>query len=615
MPDTLKRPGHKITIRTLLLRDIGGLFLIALGAVLAVTLYFGNQGGQAVMRENANGTIGAIKKTLSGHFNPALKAAEMVGRRAMPAGPPMSATVQEMAKTAMYLHPHIRAMALIWDGGHMEWIASDGTTGSRATSAGSVEGKAVAEARLIGGSYLAAPIYSEDAGLTLMSARSPVFDDEGHYLGVAAAAISPLDISVFLRGVEIDGGAVFVLDENDRLLAHPFLTDSSLQALMSREKPLLNATELGDPVLAALLDPKQRETGTLDENTGAEFWTATVGGTEYVALAQRVAVAHDNLYTVGVYLDLAATSYADMVRYLTYGAVAGLLVMGLAMLRLRQLAERIRQPVTELASASSAVARLDLETVPEIGGNPVREFDEAAGAFNAMIAGLTQFRVYVPRSLVMAIMQEREIRGVSSVEREITVLFTDIVGFTGITQKYPPDQVVALLNEHFTLMSRAIAAEGGNIDKYTGDSVMAFWGAPAARPDHAAACLRTARQIAGLVRADNLKRIERGLEPIHIRIGIATGPAIVGNIGAPDRINYTIIGDAVNVANRLEQLGKQVAPDADVCVLVASETAASSGAPADLADVGLFELRGRTGAVQVFRLGLEPAKAGQTSPL
>ena len=615
MPDKLTAPSHRITIRTLLLRDIGGLFLIALGAVLAVTLFFGNQGGLAVVRENANATIGSIKQTLTTHIRPALKAAEFVGGQAMPGRGPMDSATEDMARTTMFLHPHIRAFAFIWDDGPMAWIASDGRKGSRPIVPGSIEEQAVQDARLIGAPYLAAAVYSEGAGLTLISARSPIYNGDGSYVGVAAAAISPLDISVFLRDADIAGGAVFVLDEQDRLLAHPILTDPSMQALMSKDKPLLNATELGDPVLAALLDPKQRQAGTLDKDTGIEYWTATVAGTDYVALAQKVSVARGNRYTVGMYVDQSVTSYNDMVRYLTYGAVAGLLVMGLAMLRLRQLAERIRQPVTELASASNAIARLDLETVPEIRRNPVREFDEAAGAFNAMIAGLTQFRVYVPRSLVMEIMQEREIRGVSSVEREITVLFSDIVGFTGITQKYPPDEVVALLNEHFTLMNEAIAAEGGNIDKYTGDSVMAFWGAPAARPDHAAAGLGTARKIADLVRADNRKRVERGLQPIHIRIGIATGLAIVGNIGAPDRINYTIIGDAVNVANRLEQLGKQVAPGADVCVLVASETAASSGTPADIADVGLFELRGRTGAVQVFRLALEPEDAGPISPL
>ena len=106
MPDKLKTSNHTITIRTLLLRDIGGLFLIALGAVLAVTLYFGNQGGLIVIRENANATINSIKQTLSIHIQPALKAAEFIGQHTMPDGVPMSASVQDMAWTAMHLEPH-----------------------------------------------------------------------------------------------------------------------------------------------------------------------------------------------------------------------------------------------------------------------------------------------------------------------------------------------------------------------------------------------------------------------------------------------------------------------------------------------------------------------------
>ncbi|MEO9899532.1 adenylate/guanylate cyclase domain-containing protein [Nisaea sp.] len=607
MPDELKTSSQRISIRTLLLRDVGGLFLIALVAVMAVTLYFGNQGGLAVVRESANATIGTIKQTLSAHTRPALKAAEFVGKNIMPKGTLLNAASREMAQTVLQLEPHIRALAFVWDGGPLIWIASDGSSGKRPVPPGSFDDEAVHEARRIGAPFLASAFYSKSAGTALVSARSPVFDKDGAYIGVSAAVFSPLDISVFLRDAGIGDGAVFVLDEKDRLLAHPILTDPSMQALMSEDKPLLNATELGDPILAALLDPERRDAGTLDKDTGLKYWTAEIEDKKYVALAQQVSVTRGNRYTVGVYIDQSDSSYTDMIRYLGFGAIAGLIVMGLAMLRLRQLAERISQPVTELASASNAIARLDLETVPEIQSNPVREFNDAADAFNAMIAGLAQFRVYVPRSLVMEILRERGSKGVPSVEREVTILFSDIVGFTGISQKYPPDELVEMLNDHFTLMNGAIEAEGGNIDKYSGDSVMAFWGAPAIRKDHAAACLRAASRISHLLREDNQRRLEQGADPIHIRIGIATGKAIVGNIGAPDRINYTIIGDTVNVANRLEQLGKQVSPDADICVLVAAETAASADNPENISNVGMFELRGRTGSVQVFQMNLEDA--------
>ena len=120
MPDKLMISGRKITIRTLLLRDIGGLFLIALGAVLAVTLYFGNQGGLVVLRENANASINSITQTMTAHIQPALKAAEFVGQKVMPAGAPINMVAQDMARTAMHLHPNIRALAFIWQDGPVE---------------------------------------------------------------------------------------------------------------------------------------------------------------------------------------------------------------------------------------------------------------------------------------------------------------------------------------------------------------------------------------------------------------------------------------------------------------------------------------------------------------
>ncbi|UUX50140.1 hypothetical protein NUH88_00250 [Nisaea acidiphila] len=598
-------PEARITIRTLLLRDIGGLFLAALVAIMAVTMFFGTQGALVVLRENAGNVIHTTARFLEAHMEPARDAAEAIGARVLAEPEPLDPLEVEMTHTAMTLHRQIRGMAFFWTNGRYQIIESNGRSRMETYAPGSEAARVVEEARLAGEPYIARPIFSEVAGTTLVTIRSPVYGDDGTYLGFAASAISLYDLSVFASRVDLVGGQVFVLDDNGYIIAHPKLTDRSVSGMMTSERPLLHASDIGDTILEAFLDPELHEMAELEDGDGIDVLRAEVDGTTYLALTLRIPATLNGDYLVGIYVDENASSYTDMIRYLTYGGLAGLVVMALAMLRLWQLAERIRRPVTELASASNAVAKLDFNDVPPIGGNSVREFNDAASAFNQMVLGLAQFGIYVPRSLVRAILDQAEPSGISSVDREITVLFSDIVGFTTISQSAPAAEIVELLNDHFTLMNDAIEAEGGNIDKYVGDSVMAFWGAPAERVDHAEACLRAVRRIGELLRADNERRQKEGKRVVRIRLGIATGRAVVGNIGAPGRINYTMIGDTVNVANRLEQLGKQIAPDTDLCVLVSKETAEAAGNPPDLEEVGQHELRGRSGAVQVYRLNLD----------
>lgn len=142
-------------------------------------------------------------------------------------------------------------------------------------------------------------------------------------------------------------------------------------------------------------------------------------------------------------------------------------------------------------------------------------------------------------------------------EREITVLFSDIRGFTALSEKTEPQELVEILNRYFELMSREILATGGVLDKYIGDAVMAFWGAPLedeAQADHA---IQAAHGMVARLSEFNEMLRREGKPEIKIGIGIHTGLAIVGNIGASHHMNYTIIGDAVNTASRLESLNKE----------------------------------------------------------
>lgn len=177
------------------------------------------------------------------------------------------------------------------------------------------------------------------------------------------------------------------------------------------------------------------------------------------------------------------------------------------------------------------------------------------GKQRAQITGM--FQKYVDASVVEQLIDNPSLLKLGGEEREITTLFADIEGFTRMAEKLGPQNTVGLLNTYLTEMTNIIIEEGGTLDKYIGDAIMAFWGAPLNDPDHAvhacAAALRMQKKLEGL----HTKWIHFGRPVVNQRIGLNSGKAVVGNMGAEAKFNYTAVGDAVNLASRLEGVNKE----------------------------------------------------------
>ncbi|MGI9491862.1 MAG: adenylate/guanylate cyclase domain-containing protein, partial [Geminicoccaceae bacterium] len=216
----------------------------------------------------------------------------------------------------------------------------------------------------------------------------------------------------------------------------------------------------------------------------------------------------------------------------------------------------------------------------------------------AMASALRAFSQYVPRDLVRRLIARGDINELRSEARTITVLMTDIVGFSGRAERLSVVETAGFLNRHLCLVTSAIEAEGGIVDKFIGDAVMAFWGAIEDEPDHASRAVAAANRIRQAVREDNAMRDD----PVRLRIGIHSGPVVAGNIGTATRMNYTVIGDTVNIAQRLEALGKSLLPDHETAILLSAETASAVRPPDQLISLGRHILRGRTGQAEIFTL-------------
>ncbi|NOZ78810.1 MAG: GAF domain-containing protein [Acidobacteria bacterium] len=183
---------------------------------------------------------------------------------------------------------------------------------------------------------------------------------------------------------------------------------------------------------------------------------------------------------------------------------------------------------------------------------------------------------------------------------EATVLFADIVGFTPRCERLAPTEVAGLLNEYFSLAVDAVFAFGGTLDKFIGDAVMAFFGAPLPQPDHAERAVRAAIALRQALVAWNRRRALEGLDQVEVRLALNTGPVIVGEIGSQTRVDYTVLGNAVNVAARLEELVAQPGE-----IILGERTHASVAYLFPTEHRGNFRLKGLSRETAAYRLKVE----------
>ena len=208
------------------------------------------------------------------------------------------------------------------------------------------------------------------------------------------------------------------------------------------------------------------------------------------------------------------------------------------------------------------------------------------------------FALYVPPDVVQALIDRPEAVRLGGETRRLTVLFCDLRGFTTLSTTLPPADITRILNRYFTRMTRAIFAHGGTVDKFIGDAIMAFWGAPLPDAEQERHALAAARALAAALATLNKELIAEGHPPLRIGIGLNSGEALVGNLGSEERMSYTAIGDSVNVASRLEAATKAVGVE----ILLSNEVTAglSDDERAGLRPLASLRVPGRAQPVAVF---------------
>lgn len=206
------------------------------------------------------------------------------------------------------------------------------------------------------------------------------------------------------------------------------------------------------------------------------------------------------------------------------------------------------------------------------------------------------FALYVPEKIVEDLANHPERLHLGGEQREITILFCDLAGFTSISEALAPVEVVAMLNDYFREMTEVIFRHGGTVDKFIGDAIMAFWGAPTEDPAQALHATEAAIEMERALVHLNAGLAARGLAPLAMRVGINSGVAVVGNLGSPTRFSYTAVGDSVNLASRLEGANKQYG----TMILLGESTARQLAGQVGLRLVDRIAVKGKQQAVEIF---------------
>ncbi len=281
----------------------------------------------------------------------------------------------------------------------------------------------------------------------------------------------------------------------------------------------------------------------------------------------------------------------------------------------------IVRPLRDLVTAAQRVQDGDLDV--EVKVRTDDEVGELAGAFNTMVAGLRArervkeaFGKYLDPRIVEDVIGKVDLAEAEGERRVMTVFFSDVAGFSTIAEQLTPSGLVKIINRYFTLATEPIVRRQGVVDKYIGDAIMAYWGPPfTSEEDHARlACEAALDQLEQL---DELRRqlpellgFRTGLPRIDIRVGLSTGDLVVGNIGSERSKSYTVMGDTVNVASRLEGVNKQYGTR----ILLAEETWARLGDGFETREIDLIAVVGKKEPTRIFQLlarkgGLEPRAA------
>jgi adenylate cyclase len=373
----------------------------------------------------------------------------------------------------------------------------------------------------------------------------PIFDSYGHLTAIVGVDITLRKLTEFVSSQrQRITSTLFIINKRDEAVTG---SNSPKNTKPGSEEFLLpRVQELGKPWVADAYNKHKM--------TGQDVLVSTTNSIKYLGVFVNFPDSFDKKWKIAAVVPRAEVTAAT--RAIIYRAVIIAALITLACLLLVFVASGlITKPVSEIARNAGMIKGFHLDKVTGVKSY-LTEIRLLNDAFLAMKNSLASFKRYVPADLVRQLIATGKEAKLGGEKAHLVIMFTDIVGFSAISESMTAENLMLHLSEYFAHLTPIIQDNHGTIDKYIGDGIMAFWGAPAKVPDAGYRACCTALRCQTKLAALNTKWVGDGKPAMPTCIGIHTGDTIVGNVGSSDRLNYSIFGDNVNLASRLEGVNR-----------------------------------------------------------
>jgi adenylate cyclase len=391
------------------------------------------------------------------------------------------------------------------------------------------------------------PYLSFSIGAPVITVSAPL---RGKVPGVIAADLKLDTFSEFVQAQRPgQHGTVMIFDQAGSIIAHPEFADFVASAMTHPDRSQLpSIDEIKSGMVASVLQRsynRDNNEGSIQDETGQGY------------LFRLTKFAFGDRYHGSMLLLAAQDDFVQNVRRLQFNGLVLAIIVGAAFLPIVWMfGSRMSRSLQDITAQARQLQRLaEPELVPVT--SYIREIHELGGTMNLAQRAIWSFAHFVPKEIVRGLIDNSISTRLGGVKQDITLVFTDVQGFTTIAESADPDVLMQQTSRYFSALTEAFLAEGGTVDKFIGDAVMVFWNAPNPQPDHVARACRAVLAAKAAGERLNAEFQAGGLKPFFTRFGIHVGEAVVGNVGSTERMNYTALGNTVNLAARLEGLNKQ----------------------------------------------------------
>jgi adenylate cyclase len=340
---------------------------------------------------------------------------------------------------------------------------------------------------------------------------------------------------------------VFVADESGTPVIHS--SQSVMQKIIAAtQDKAANASNRADPLTRSLSRVLQARDGRVE--------AVSVEDRTYVVMTSKLPstllFAGSTIVMAAPLDELLGPAYDMLFQGLAIAAgVVVLVIIGALVL-----AGMITRSLNRLTESVQRLQALDFQSEIDVPSR-VHEIYTLSGAMKQAREAIFTFALYVPKELVRKGIESGEFATRTATRHEVTAIFTDIYDFTAISERNSPEAVVTMLSDYFDILNRTVNAHNGTIVQFLGDSIFAMWNAPVPDDHHAENACRAALAMRDALAEFNADQRRKGLPEFRTRFGLHTGDAVVGSVGAVDRLQYTAMGDTINVASRLEGMNKE----------------------------------------------------------